>query len=703
MNGLSLAVLVFMPIFGAIISYLIGLWNKTVRDYFADLLVIIECLITVILFVSFADLNPDLLTFQIPGFAGFGLHFVMDGFRNVYALVAAIMWMMTTIFSKEYFAHYHNRNRYYMFMLITLGATMGVFLSADLYTTFIFFEIMSFTSYVWVVHDERKASLRAGETYLAVAVIGGMVMLMGLFMLYHTLGSLEISQLLSLAKASDQKNWILASAICISIGFGAKAGSFPLHIWLPKAHPVAPAPASALLSGILTKSGVFGLLVVSLNIMHESEGWGVAILFLGCITMFMGALLALFSIDLKRTLACSSMSQIGFIMVGIGMQDLLKEESVLAARGTILHMANHSLIKLVLFMAAGVIYMNLHKLDLNAIRGFGRKKPLFHMIFLSGALGIGGIPLFNGYISKTLLHEGIVEYTHHLAHLEHEMGGSAGILRSGDMHVIEWIFLISGGITVAYMTKLYVAIFVEKNADEAVQKKYDETKSYMNLQTKFALCISAILLPIMGSLPHMVMDPIAMRGVSIMNTGELEEVLHYFSFTNLKGGIISISIGAALYLLAVRFVFMKKKDGIKEYVNLWPERLDLENSFYRPIIAVFCSVMGFFCRICDSLVDSIVVLLRKTVYKDRPLPFELTEGTIFTYYLGSFLNYMADVLNKRFPNRKHKEHEYIHELAMLHVSWKENRVVISRTLSFGLLLFCFGFILTIVYLLGIYW
>ena len=126
--------------------------------------------------------------------------------------------------------------------------------------------------------------------------------------------------------------------------------------------------------------------------------------------MFGGALLAVFSVDLKRTLACSSMSQIGFILVGVGMQGLLGEENLPAVHGTLLHMVNHSLIKLVLFMAAGVVFMNVHALDLNEIRGFGRKKPLLKSVFLAGALAIGGIPLFSGYISKTLLHESILEY-----------------------------------------------------------------------------------------------------------------------------------------------------------------------------------------------------------------------------------------------------------------------------------------------------
>lgn len=400
--------MVFMPLAGAFVSYMIGRKSKAVRDYFVSGLTILEFVLAVLLVV--ADDGHEGILVSVPEICGLGLNFTIDGFRVLYAAITCFMWMCTSLFSKEYFAHYRNRNRYYLFWLLTLGATTGIFLSADLYTTFIFFEIMSISSYVWVAHDETGASLRAAETYLAVAIIGGLTLLMGLFLLYHQTGTLAISELY---EACQGKN-VYPACICMLVGFGAKAGAFPLQIWLPKAHPVAPAPASALLSGILTKTGIFGVLVISCQILLHDAKWGGFVLIIGLITMFLGALLAVFSIDFKRTLACSSVSQIGFILIGVGMQGLLGEHNEIAIRGTVLHMVNHSLFKLVLFMAAGVIYMNIHKLNLNEIRGFGRKKPLLKFIYLMGALGIGGVPLWSGYISKTLLHESMVEYIHEL-------------------------------------------------------------------------------------------------------------------------------------------------------------------------------------------------------------------------------------------------------------------------------------------------
>ena len=133
---------------------------------------------------------------EIPGICGLGLHFKLDSFRILYGSIAAFMWLMSTLFSKEYLSHYKNKGRYYCFTILTFFATEGVFFSADFYTTFIFFEIMSFTSYVWVAFDEKRESLRAAATYLAVAVIGGLVMLMGIFLLYDTMGTLVFDELI---------------------------------------------------------------------------------------------------------------------------------------------------------------------------------------------------------------------------------------------------------------------------------------------------------------------------------------------------------------------------------------------------------------------------------------------------------------------------------------------------------------------------
>lgn len=595
---------------------------------------------------------------------------------TIYCYIALFMWSVSLLFSKEYFAHYSHKVRYYGFMLLTMFATLGVFLAKDLFTMFIFFEVMSLSSYVWVVQEETEEALKVGITYLTIAVIGGMVMLMGLFLLNHALGTLEIAELYQAVQSvwKEKSGQIYTAGFLMLFGFGAKAGMFPLHFWLPKAHPVAPAPASALLSGILTKCGILGILVLTAQVFVHDLTWGSVILTLGVFGMVVGAVLAVFSVNLKRTLACSSVSQIGFILVGVGMQCFLGEENALAVRGTFLHMVNHSLIKLLLFNLAGVIYMNTHALDLNTVRGFGRKKPFLMITFLMGALGIGGMPLLNGYVSKTLLHESIVEYIAHLtAH-----GHSALLFQA-----IEWIFLFSGGLTVAYMLKLFVCLFMEKNSK--LQEQYDAKSNYMSVLSKLVLGISAAILPIMGAFPGMTMNKMADAVMGFLRSGPLHHEVHYFTWVNLKGGLISIGIGILVYFLVIRKVFMKNGN----YVNLWPEKLDLEVIFSKLVWGML-AVLGFVTKILDGFLSEwcTVENLLKGLNQLMKLPERLPEAMVG--------------LLKRTVYKETTERPELELVNKLHAQYDrkvDTLRLIGSSLSFGLLLACVGLILTIIYLL----
>lgn len=573
---------------------------------------------------------------------------------TIYCYIALFMWAVSLLFSKEYFAHYSHKARYYSFMLITMFATLGVFLSKDLFTLFIFFEIMSLSSYVWVVQEETEEALKAGVTYLAIAVIGGMVMLMGLFLFNHAVGTLKIEEIYGAVQNvwAEKSAQIYTAGFFMLFGFGAKAGMFPLHFWLPKAHPVAPAPASALLSGILTKCGIFGILILTAQVFAHDLTWGGVILTLGVFGMVLGAVLAVFSVNLKRTLACSSVSQIGFILIGIGMQCFLGEENAYAVEGTFLHMVNHSLIKLLLFNLAGAVYMNTHALDLNTVRGFGRKKPFLMAAFLMGALGIGGMPLWNGYVSKTLLHEAIVEYIVHLTNHGH----SAVIFQ-----IIEWAFLFSGGLTVAYMMKLFVCLFVEKNPKH--QDKYDAKTSYMSMLSKVVLGIPAVILPVMG---------IALGR-------------HHFTWAHLKGGLISIEIGVAVYFFVIRKVFMKHG----EYVNLWPEKLDLESLFAKMIWGCI-HFLGFVSKIPDGFLSEwcTVENLLKGLNLAAKIPERLPEG-IVGFLKGRIYQETTEGPERKFTNKLHALYDRKVDTLRL----------IGSSLSFGLLLACVGLILTIMYLM----
>ena len=589
--------LVFSPFIGALIAYILGRRNEKARDCFAIVLTALELVLAVVL--AFVHSGGAFL--QMGGFLVTGLSFEVNGFKAAYAVITALMWAGTTLFAPEYFRHEkEGLERYWMFILLTLGATEGVMLSGDLMTTFIFFEILSFTSFTWVIHEQTKEAVKAGYTYLFIAVFGGLVLFMGLALLYYETGTLSYADLKAAVDACPDRGMILAAGICVLLGFGAKAGMFPLHVWLPKAHPVAPSPASALLSGILTKVGIYGILMITLHALVEDYVFGSIILIAGMITMLLGAVLGVFSVNLKRTLACSSMSQIGFILTGVGMLILLsaagsEEGYAIALPGLLLHMVNHSIIKLTLFMCAGVVVMNLHKLNLDEIRGWGRKKNKLKIAFALGALGISGVPLMNGYMSKTLLHEGIVEGIHLLE-------GISSYLKAA-----EWIFLVSGGLTFCYMLKLFICIFVEENKDPVLQQKYDMPGAYMNLTSTIAILGSSIFCLLLG-------QPLISTRLGAFMSGN-SHILHFKAFTliNLKGGAISLAIGGILYLVVVRGLL--KISG--HYADYWPKWLDLENLVYRGIparfiFALWCTVL----RIVEMSTDTIIVLIRKTFMRE---------------------------------------------------------------------------------------
>ena len=729
------ALIILSPFAASPVSLLIGRKSEKARDAFFCAFLAAECVLAVLAFAQAAQGRE--LAFTWAGFAGFGLSFRLDGFRALYTLIAAFMWLMTGIFSPRYFRRHHHRNRYAFFTLLTLGATVGVFLSDDLLGAFIFFEIMSFTSYTWVAQEETKEALRAAETYLAIALCGGMVTLMGLFLLYHRLGSLSFAALRAAGGAVPPQELYLPGALT-AVGFAAKAGMFPLHVWLPKAHPVAPAPASALLSGVLTKVGVFGLAVIGCNLFRADAAWGRAVLLPGTVTMFLGALLAVFSIDLKRTLACSSMSQIGFILIGLGTQSLLGAHGALAVQGTVLHMVNHSLLKLCLFLSAGTVYMNLHRLSLNDIRGFGRNKPLLHFAFLSGAVGLAGFPLGNGYISKSLLHEGLLEYIA----LLREAGEAAGLYSA-----VEWIFIISGGMTFAYMLKLYIAIFWQKHPTR--QREMDDLrKGYLSPMSALALSAAAVMPPLLGLFPDFFCTGIATMAQGFFGGVSPAHPVHYFSAENLSGAAKSLLIGAGIYLLIIRPCLTEKRDGARAYVDRWPRWLDLEQLVYRAawLRRGLCAPVLFLCQFLSGLADSRPVKVRipqafaalsrllSGLPDARPVRVWIPRcfgalaraadeaadhaalllslplsghgksgpppvGTRLTFRIGRALNAAARVLNRSGLRAKPLPEDYEFRLAVDRREARRAIGRIARSLSFGLLLLGLGLVVTCIYLL----
>ena len=224
------------------------------------------------------------------------------------------------------------------------------------------------------------------------------------------------------------------------------------------------------------------------------------------------------------------------------------------------------------------------------------------------------------------------------------------------------------------------------------KKEFDENTKYMNPLSKTALTLSAVYMPLSGMLPYIITDKVADLGEGFMKVSECGARVHYFSMTNILGALYSIVIGALLYLTVVKKLLMKDN----AYIDRWPKYLDLEDLVYRPLLlTVIPNVCVFICRLIDRLMDYVILVLRKTVYKDAKLPVEPTEGDELTHYFGSIADDSIRKLNERLWSYNPREPEVEHKLALFRKYYKENSTIIGRSMSFGLFLACVGLLLVL--------
>jgi len=324
-----------------------------------------------------------------------GMSFSVDYLSLLVGLVVAGVWFLVAVYSTEYMVKEHAKNRYYPFFTLTLAGTLGVILSGDLFTLFLFFELMSLSAYVLVVHEETPEAMRAGYKYLVLTIIGGLALFFAIIAVFEIAGTVSFTAGGFVAEASGLA---VLAFYGFLLGFGIKAGIVPLHVWLPEAHPVAPSPASALLSGIMLKTGVYGLIRVVFNVFGSevvrAAGLDVIMLVLAAVTIFLGSAVAIAQDDIKRRLAYSSVGQMGYILLGIG---LLQERALI---GAIFHIFAHAIMKATLFLTAGAIIYKTGKRRVSEWCNLGRAMPLTMVCFTMAALSMIGIPPMVGFVSK---------------------------------------------------------------------------------------------------------------------------------------------------------------------------------------------------------------------------------------------------------------------------------------------------------------
>lgn len=321
-------------------------------------------------------------------------------------LVVAVVWICAGFFSFSYMKHEKNERRYYGFYLITFGVLLGLGQSGNLVTMYAFYEFMTLAAFPLVIHNQSREAVMAGLKYLIYSFFGAYMALFGLFFLCGYADTIAFTPggILSAEVIAEHGQLLLIIAGLMILGFSVKAGMFPLHAWLPTAHPVAPAPASAALSGIIVKGGVFAVLRVVFYLFGADflRGTWVQTVFLvlSLLTVLMGSMLALGEDVLKKRLAYSTVSQLSYILFGIA---LLEPTAVC---GSLVHLIGHALIKSTLFLCAGAIICRSGLTRVSELRGIGKRMPVTIWCFTIASLGLIGIPPTCGFISKWYLATG---------------------------------------------------------------------------------------------------------------------------------------------------------------------------------------------------------------------------------------------------------------------------------------------------------
>ncbi len=581
--------IVAVPIIGAFIIGAIGMRSSRIRDLSAVIITALTLYLSIELFLL--ALKGYTITYWLPALGGARMAFGVDLTGAFFALFTAAIWFLATLASLPYMEHEGRQTRYYIFLILSLGGCIGVFVSGDFLSLFLFFELMTLAAYALVVHAQTGEAMRAGANYLYLGVIGGLSLLVGMIILYVHTGSLQIGPRAADLAGMNEVAFLVA-ALMIA-GFGVKAGMIPLHIWLPQAHPVAPSPASALLSGIMIKTGAYGIIRISTMLYTPAVGpadnplWqysqalGHIIIWISIITMLLAAIMAVLQDDAKRLLAYSSISQMGYILMGVGSAAYLGYDGPMGFGGFSYHIVNHAFFKSGLFMLFGMVYARLHERSLSKLGGLWKSFPFTFTAFTVCSAGIMGVPGFNGYVSKTLLHHAIVEaYEHHYL---------------WDLWLAEKLFMLTSGLTVCYIAKLFISLFLG-DASPGLKAKLESGKvdKEKGIEKFVALSYIAVIL-FLGLFSRQMIS-----GLIVPMTGSFTYAEYYVNYLNktsvwILPDLISVAIG--LSLGAVFYLTFKRKNvfDLKP-----PDYLSVEESVYRPATRMLGKIFTGTGRLIDD-------------------------------------------------------------------------------------------------------
>ena len=412
------------------------------------------------------------------------MSFGFDNFGRIAAAAAACLYTAVCFYAYEYMRMEERPEQFFAFFFISFGALIAVCMSSNLITMYLFFEILTLSTVPLVLHELTKEAVTAGLKYLFYSIGGAFMGLFAVFYVYYCSSpdvSFVMGGFLDGAKISANYGLFLAAVMIGIVGFGTKAGMYPMHGWLPAAHPIAPAPASSLLSGIVAKAGV----VCVVRLVYYSVGadnirgtWvQTAWMCLAMLTVFMGSMMAFCEKIMKKRLAYSTISQISYIMLGLSF---LSPEGL---KGGLLHLMQHAASKGCLFLVAGVFIYKLGVRNVTDLKGIGRRMPVTMWCFTIASLSLVGIPPLGGFVSKWVIASAALSY---------------GVVPFA--YLAPAVLLVSALLTAGYLLPVTVDAFFpgRDKEEESAPKAGDAEPSPLMTVPMIALCACTLVVGLFG-------------------------------------------------------------------------------------------------------------------------------------------------------------------------------------------------------------
>lgn len=458
--------------------------NRTARNILA-LLSITASLAFILALVKPVMWNGEIIAYwmggRVPaGGYAIGIALEVDALSLFFALLVSVAVFVSGVYSIQYMRHDDNEREYYTLFLMLGGGVMGLVLSGDLFNMFIMVEILTFAAVALTAfRNTAKGALEAAFKYLVVGSIGSTCILVGTSMLYAQAHTLNLAQLAQVIPGNLNTATKVAFAL-LFVGFGTKAFIVPFHPLAADAHGAAPASISVMISGVLTKSGIYGIIRLT-YFLFQTMNLGTMqflLVFIGSLSMFICVTMALAQHDFKRLLAFHSISQIGYVLTAVGLC------TALGVSAGLYHAMNHTLFKGLLFLAAGAVLHETGTTDLGKLGGLSKKMPHTTVLFLIGAFSISGIPPFNGFASKWMIYQATYQKA--------VESGNIGFL------LVTIIALVTSVLTLASFVKVSQSVFFGQLPREL------ENVKEVSFGMRLAMGIFALLCVLTGLFPNLV-------------------------------------------------------------------------------------------------------------------------------------------------------------------------------------------------------